>query len=96
MPNVVIPTNWKYHTVLAEKTPTSLTTAEWNINVSMHRMKVNNFLLSTKNATENVTLFISTYFNLLTYIPSNYNSVLPGAGHLVILEHGQAEECFTN
>jgi len=52
--------------------------------------------LNTRYVTENVTLFISTYFNLLAYIPSNYNSVLPGAGHLVILEHGQAEDCFTN
>ena len=61
----------------------------------MHRMNVNTFLLNTSNVTENVTLFKSTQFNLLAYIPSFYNSVLPGDGHLVIMEHGQAGKCFT-
>jgi len=61
----------------------------------MHRMNVNKLLLNTRNVTENFTLFISTYFNLLAYIPSNYNSELPGAGHLVIMEHGQAGDYFT-
>jgi hypothetical protein len=60
MPDVVILINQKYHTVLAEKTPTYLTTAIWNINVSIHGMNANKFLLNTRNVTENVTLFIST------------------------------------
>jgi hypothetical protein len=60
MPDVVIPINQKYHTVLAEKTPTCLTIAIWSINVSMHRMNVIKFLLNMRNVTENGTLFIST------------------------------------
>jgi len=60
MPDAVIPINQKYHTALDEKTPTCLTIAIWNINVSTHRMNGNKLLLNTRNVTENVTLFIST------------------------------------